>query len=381
MQRTSHPGVYRRGGGYVAVYRRAGRQRKESARTFTEARALKLAREAEVAAERLGPTLHSYALIWVGRYKGLGRNSVREHTRVEYQRLLATFALRYFSGEVRITELDRKALRGFCSWLTAQSGRHGRLGDRSVRNAVTPLRLCLEHASRKGLIEHEVVKGLMLPRRRRGGPWHYGEGRFLSRAELAKVMAEIPDNWQPLFTLLASTGLRISEAIALRWRDVHLEPGRSYLRVRRSIVGGVIGAPKSRHGARSVPIGDQLASQLAILGLDAGGEEELIFHTGKGRPLRPDTVRQRVLLPATRRAGVRQVGFHAFRHTCASLLIEAGLSPLRLQRWMGHHSAAYTLDVYGHLIDDELSPALDLGLALGSSIDDRGWHAAIASGT
>lgn len=72
----------------------------------------------------------------------------------------------------------------------------------------------------------------------------------------------------------------------------------------------------------------------------------------------------RVLAPATKRADLSGVGFHAFRHTCASLLIERGLSPLRVQRWMGHHSAAYTLDVYGHLIDAELSPALDLGIEL-----------------
>jgi hypothetical protein len=54
------------------------------------------------------------------------------------------------------------------------------------------------------------------------------------------------------------------------------------------------------------------------------------------------------------------VGFHTLRHTCASLLIESGLSPLRLQRWMGHHSPAFTLETYGHLIDGDLGPPLDL---------------------
>ncbi len=42
------------------------------------------------------------------------------------------------------------------------------------------------------------------------------------------------------------------------------------------------------------------------------------------------------------------------------MLIESGLSPLRLQRWMGHHSSASTLETYGHLIDGDLGPALDL---------------------
>jgi hypothetical protein len=42
------------------------------------------------------------------------------------------------------------------------------------------------------------------------------------------------------------------------------------------------------------------------------------------------------------------------------MLIESELSPLRPQRWMGHHSPAFTLETYGHLIDGDLGPALDL---------------------
>jgi integrase len=54
--------------------------------------------------------------------------------------------------------------------------------------------------------------------------------------------------------------------------------------------------------------------------------------------------------------------FHTLHHTCAALLIEAGASLLRVQRWMGHHSAAFTLDNYGHLIDDGLGRSVDLAV-------------------
>jgi hypothetical protein len=86
LERTSHPGVYRRG----------GRQRKEFAATFVEARTIKVERDAEAREERRGPTLHAYALAWIARHAGSGRDAVREQTRTEYQRLLATFALSYF---------------------------------------------------------------------------------------------------------------------------------------------------------------------------------------------------------------------------------------------------------------------------------------------
>jgi integrase len=85
--------------------------------------------------------------------------------------------------------------------------------------------------------------------------------------------------------------------------------------------------------------------------------------------VRPDqgSLRRRVLIPAAERAGLAGVGFHTLRHTCASMLIESGLSPLRLQRWMGHHSPAFTLETYGHLIDGDLGPGLDLRKELASA--------------
>jgi integrase len=325
-------------GRFVAVYRRGGRQRKESAASFAEARALKLAREAEERAERGGPLLHEHMLAWVGAYNGSGHDSVNEATRREYRRLLVTFALRYFSAELRLAELDREAPQGFVSWLIAYRGERGRLSDRSIRNAVAPLRLCLLAAAEEGLVDREVPCGLLLPRRRGGRGWDFEQGRFLTRTQLAALLTEIPFSWQPFFDLLVTTGLRVSEAIALRWRD--LEPGSPpCLWVRRSIVNGVVGAPKSRFGRRRLPLPEELMERLVALRPADAGEDELVFATPTGAPQNPNNIRHRVLWPAIERAGVPRVGFHAFRHTCASLLIERGLSPLRLQRWMGHHSA------------------------------------------
>jgi len=76
-----------------------------------------------------------------------------------------------------------------------------------------------------------------------------------------------------------------------------------------------------------------------------------VFVGAQGATLRPGNLRYRVLIRAAERAGVPWARVHKLRHTCAAMLIEAGASPLRLQRGMGHHSAAFTLDSHGHLID------------------------------
>jgi integrase len=103
----------------------------------------------------------------------------------------------------------------------------------------------------------------------------------------------------------------------------------------------------------------ELAAQLRMLAAGRA-ETDLLFTGAYGAVLRPGNLRYRVMIPAAERAGVPWARFHTLRHTCAALLIDAGASPLRLQRWMGHHSAAFTLDNYGHLIDDTLGPSLEL---------------------
>ncbi len=370
MRRTSHPGVYRRGTRYVAVYRVEGRQHKESAPTFAQARAIKLAREVEAREQAAGPMLHAYALDWVAGYPGCGHDAIGQHTRVEYHRLLSTFVLKYFPSDLAVGDVDRDAVQAFVQWLARRPGRRcSRLSDQSIHNALTPLRRCLDTAISDGLLTENPAFGLVLPRRRAGGPWRAREERrFLTRNELRRLLAEIPDDWQVLFDLLAATGLRISEAIALRWSDLTLDTPAPRLFVRRAIVSGVVGSPKSRHGVRAIPITPVLAAALAGRRPEGADEDDLVFSRPGGQPVRPDYLRAHVLKPAALRAGVPPCGLHTFRHTCAALLIAAGASPLQLQRWMGHHSAAYTLEAYGHLIDGHLGPALDLAIELAQPV-------------
>jgi site-specific recombinase XerD len=149
------------------VYRAEGRQRKQSAATLAEARAIKLKRDGEARARRRGPTLHEFSVRWLDSYAGSGHDSVRENTRREYRRLLVNFALSYFDREVRVGELDRAAAQHFVDWLTTRPGRNGRLCDRSIANALTPLRLALDAAVAEALLDANPAEPVVLPRRPR----------------------------------------------------------------------------------------------------------------------------------------------------------------------------------------------------------------------
>lgn len=131
---------------------------------------------------------------------------------------------------------------------------------------------------------------LLLPRRRRGRGYEFDERRFLTRQQLAGLLAEVPDGWRPFFDLLASTGLRISEAIALRIIDVDLDSPQPRVHVLRAIVDGQLTGPKSRHGRRSIPISAALAAQLRPVSAERR-EADLLFVGAQGATLRPGNLR------------------------------------------------------------------------------------------
>ncbi len=87
-----------------------------------------------------------------------------------------------------------------------------------------------------------------------------------------------------------------------------------------------------------------------------GGATSCSSRSGAGCSRQSNLV-SRVLKPAAREAGVEWVTLHSFRHTCASILFRAGLNAKQVQAWLGHHSPAFTLATYVHLVADDLPEA------------------------
>lgn len=122
--------------------------------------------------------------------------------------------------------------------------------------------------------------------------------------------------WRPLFELLASTGLRISEAIGLRWSDLLIDAETPHLQVRRAIVKGAIVAPKSRHGARLIALTPEVATTLRAYRPRGAADDAFVFPGRDGAVADQGSLRRRVLVIAAERAGLTGVGFHTLRHTC-----------------------------------------------------------------
>ncbi len=373
LAKTKTPGVFKRLGanggviGYVCVFRSAGRQRKRSARTYEEARRIK--RESETdrdrgeLQERTTITFLRYLDEWVERYRGQGRRGFRENTRDEYRRLIRIYARPYFSGRLKLAELTTYQLARFLDWLAEEEEQGKCLSDRTIANISMPIRAALATAKREGLIRHNPAQGLALPQREHTGEQE--EIKVFSREQLTAILAMTPERHRPLFELLATCGLRISEAVALQRLHLQLDADDPEVCIRRAIVRERIEPPKSRHGRRevrlpaSVAVGlrDHLATQTDQ------DSTALAFTNEAGGPLDPNNLRRRVLKPLAEEVGAPWGGFHTFRHTFASLHLSQGTNLLQLSRALGHHSPAFTLTRYTHLLPGDEAPALDLPMS------------------
>jgi integrase len=110
-----------------------------------------------------------------------------------------------------------------------------------------------------------------------------------------------------------------------------------------------------RDGARALVLGD-ISPRVEIAVEGTGVQVRSVSN--------PNEIRRNVLKPLMAKIGAAGLGFHALRHTYASLQLAAGVNILQLSRALGHHSPAFTLSVYCHLLEGDEAPPLDLAAAL-----------------
>jgi integrase len=154
------------------------------------------------------------------------------------------------------------------------------------------------------------------------------------------------------------TGLRLSELRGLPWANVDLEEGTITVAQRADRLGQ-IGPPKSAAGWRTLAIPQALVDDLREWShVCPDSELGLVFPTATGRIEDGGNIRKRLYGPLQVAAGVCEApaegegaprprySLHALRHYRASILIGSGADPTEVQRELGHHSAAFTLDRY-----------------------------------
>jgi integrase len=194
-----------------------------------------------------------------------------------------------------------------------------------------------------------------------------GGAKALTREELGLFLAALPSEWRLFFEFLTHTGLRISEAVGVTWE--HLELGDTpRLSVRDQVYRGKRRPLKSAAGRRNIPLSPAMTARLLAHRRDNyGGAQAPVWRSATGVTLSPPSLGRDVVHPARKAAGLPDVTFHSFRHTCASLLFEAGRNVKQVSEWLGHADPSFTLRTYVHLMDEGVGDAEFLDSAVGTA--------------
>lgn len=298
-------------------------------------------------------TVAEAAQLWMERgiAEGLERGTLDSYrTKIQHH-------INPLIGDVRLSQLTTPAVEMWRDELL----RRGQIQRRYVREVLVALKGILKNAKRLGLVAHNAATPTrVIVKERHKEKLEISRG-IPSKAEMQAIIAATPERWRTAIVTTAFTGLRTGELRGLTWDEVDLTHRR--LRIRqRADRWGTLGSPKTAGSRREIPLMPIVFSALRDWRLAHGAtgfvfcqtqlkafRGEIIGSTTLARTFR-HTQRQIGIVNA---AGEAKYNFHALRHFFASICIEAGFQPKRLQALLGHSSIVMSYDLYGHLFDDD----------------------------
>lgn len=233
------------------------------------------------------------------------------------------------------------------------------------------IRKVLQQGVLLGLIDYNSARDIILPRKQ---PNAKKKVKFIDPSDLKSFLEHLETSQHKrynlyfdavLYQLLLSTGLRIGEACALEWGDIDLENGTIAINKTYNKNLKFLSTAKTQSGNRVISVDKKTLRSLKLYQMrqrqlfnEVGARvSEVVFATPTRKYFNA-SVRQSALDTRCKEAGIERFTFHAFRHTHASLLLNAGISYKELQYRLGHANISMTLDTYGHLSKDKEKEAV-----------------------
>ncbi len=298
------------------------------------------------------------AELWLESYQ----LTVKPQTFIATKRMLYNHLIPVF-GALRLNKLSVSYIQGFINDLSSE------LVHYSVVHSIN--RRVLQYGVSLQLLPFNPARDVMLPK----VPKKENKAiKFIAPEDLKALMAYMEKLANKkfsyffdyvLYSVLLATGCRFGEVVALEWSDIDLDNGTISITKNYSRLLKLIGTPKSKAGVRVISIDKKTINLLRLYKnrqrqtfIETGARVSAVVFSTPLKEYQNMATRQESLDRRITEIGIPRFTFHAFRHTHASLLLNAGISYKELQYRLGHATLAMTMDIYGHLSMDKEKEAV-----------------------
>ena len=283
-------------------------------------------------------TFHRYFAEWIEVYK---QGAIRPITYQKY--LMTSQRLAELAPDLYVHELDKRSYQALINEYTRT---HEKQTTMDFHNH---LKSAILDAIDEGVLTSDPTRKAII----KGKTPNSKKPKFLSQFELQALLKNLSmpsePNWDWFILLMAKTGLRFSEALAVCPADFDFAAHK--VKITKTwdykTADGGFADTKNTSSKRTLSVDPQLSRQFSklIKGLPA---DEPIFVSGR---VFNSTVNSR-LKALCQKAGISVISLHSLRHTHASLLIYAGVSIASIAKRLGHSSVTTTQETYLHIIQE-----------------------------
>lgn len=283
--------------------------------------------------------LTEYFRQWIETYK---RGAVRKVTLNKYNMSLAW--LEKLAPNVKIEDLTRAEYQRI---INLYAEKHER---QTVSDFNTHLKAAVLDAMDEGLITRDPTRKVVI----KGKPPRDKKPKFLNQAELKSLLDALElgeePSWDWLILLIAKTGMRFSEAMAITPADFDFK--KQTLNISKTWnykEEGGFAPTKNKSSVRKIPIDWKTVMQFHELTAELPPDKPIFVR--EGRAVYNSTAND-VLERRCKKAGVPLISVHGLRHTHASILLFNGVSIASVARRLGHADMTTTQKVYLHIVQE-----------------------------
>ncbi|MFS9024909.1 site-specific integrase [Streptococcus sp. AM28-20] len=303
--------------------------------------------------------------LWWESYK----HTVKPNTKINVKRILKNHVLPLF-GAYKLNKLTTPLIQSIVNNLADKTNK-GEEGAFLYYDSIHALnKRILQYGVTMQAIPSNPARDVVLPRNTQKAKRQ--KVKHFDNEELKKFLGYL-DNLDlkkfrycyenTLYKFLLATGCRINEALALSWSDIDLE--NAVVHITKTLnYKQETNSPKSKASYRDLDIDQATVTMLKAYKIrqiqeawKIGKTETVVFSDFIHEYPNNRTLQTR-LRTHFKRANVTNIGFHGFRHTHASLLLNSGIPYKELQHRLGHSTLSMTMDIYSHLSKESAKKAV-----------------------